>query len=329
MITGKPTVFVLTEKTYTVTASNTAGSTTINVKLKVIAPAPTLKYTSPRVILTHKTYAEIQAHSTGGNYSAITSCSVSPALPAGLVLNVMSCSIAGRPSVISYPGQNYTVTGSNSGGTATAHVWVTVQAIAPVEFLYSGGKHETFIVGTAIMPDEALINEWSDPIKVNTVTPALPAGLSFNAALGIVTGTPTEVTAKKDYVFTASNSGGGLTFTQTIEVIAAAPAGLKYDGGVQKMNFTLGQKVKEIPSLNAASLAGDASLKYSVSPALPEGLSIDATTGLITGIPTELDINGKTVTVTATDSGGSTTDELIIRVKAVCPKLNTSRRNSD
>ena len=54
---------------------------------------------------------------------------------------------------------------------------------------------------------------------------------------------------------------------------------------------------------------------YSVSPALPAGLTLNATTGAISGTPTSKAAEA-TYTITATNGGGSTTFELILAVNA-------------
>ena len=54
---------------------------------------------------------------------------------------------------------------------------------------------------------------------------------------------------------------------------------------------------------------------YSVSPALPPGLGIDAATGVISGTPTAVSAAG-TYTVTASNTGGSTAAEVAIGVQS-------------
>src|SRR5690606_38673634 len=51
-----------------------------------------------------------------------------------------------------------------------------------------------------------------------SVNPALPAGLTLNTTTGVISGTPTEPTAKATYVVTATNSGGSTTFDLEITV---------------------------------------------------------------------------------------------------------------
>ena len=56
-----------------------------------------------------------------------------------------------------------------------------------------------------------------------SISPALPAGLVLNAD-GSITGTPTVLSAAKDYVITATNAGGSSSTTVNIAVAIAAPA---------------------------------------------------------------------------------------------------------
>src|SRR5208337_815423 len=59
-----------------------------------------------------------------------------------------------------------------------------------------------------------------------SVSPALPAGLSLSTTTGIISGTPTAVTATASYTVTASNSAGSTPASLSITVKVAAPAGL-------------------------------------------------------------------------------------------------------
>jgi streptogramin lyase len=54
-----------------------------------------------------------------------------------------------------------------------------------------------------------------------TINVALPAGLSFDSSTGTITGTPTKITAAKNYVVTAYNTGG--SSRSTINIIVNSP----------------------------------------------------------------------------------------------------------
>jgi sugar lactone lactonase YvrE len=57
-----------------------------------------------------------------------------------------------------------------------------------------------------------------------SISPALPAGLTFNYTNGSITGTPTAITASTTYTITAYNTGGSSSTTLTFGVAATASA---------------------------------------------------------------------------------------------------------
>jgi hypothetical protein len=123
-ISGTPTA-VTAQTTYTVTASNSLGSTTATVQIAVNAPLPaptTLNY--PQATITAMVGQAITTDipSFVGTVSAFA---VSPALPAGLNLNSATGAISGTPTAVG-PQTTYTVTASNSGGSTATTVVITV-----------------------------------------------------------------------------------------------------------------------------------------------------------------------------------------------------------
>lgn len=73
---------------------------------------------------------------------------------------------------------------------------------------------------------------------------------------------------------------------------------------------------------NTPSIGGGAAVSYSVSPALPEGLGLDASTGVITGTPLTV-VAAASHIVTATNPAGSTTAALSIAVLEQAPPPTT------
>src|SRR5664279_3084070 len=59
-----------------------------------------------------------------------------------------------------------------------------------------------------------------------SASPALPAGLNLSSATGVISGTPTAVTASASYTITASSAGGSATAILTLVVIEAPVAQL-------------------------------------------------------------------------------------------------------
>jgi DNA-binding beta-propeller fold protein YncE len=158
--------------------------------------------------------------STGG---AVTSYSVSPALPAGLSLSTSTGIITGTSTAVTATA-SYTVTASNSAGSTTASLSITVNVAAPAGLTYTTGT-AVYTVGTPIAANAP--TSTGGAVTAYGVSPALPAGLSLDDDTGIITGTPTAITAKANYTVMASNLTGNATATLSITVNAAA-AGVQF-----------------------------------------------------------------------------------------------------
>ncbi len=180
---------------------------------------------------------------------------------------------------------------------------------APTAISYTAAA-AVYVRGVAIAPDSptssgGAVTSWS-------VTPALPAGLSFSTATGIVTGTPTVVAPAATYTVTATGSGGSTTTSLSITVNDQAPATFSYAGATAI--YVVGTPITPNPPINT----GGAVLSYSVSPTLPAGLTLSTTTGVMTGNPTTVSPTSR-YTVTAANSGGNATALLSITVNSATP----------
>ena len=145
-----------------------------------------------------------------------------------------------------------------------------------------------------------------------SVGTVLPAGLSLNTSTGIISGTPTAVTATASYAVTASNSAGSTTASLSITVNDQAPSALSYTKG------TAVYAIRAPITPNSPTSTGGAVTMYSVNPALPAGLSLSPSTGIISGTPATATATASYV-VTASNSGGSTTATLTITAAKVVP----------
>ncbi len=199
--------------------------------------------------------------------------------------------------------------GSSKGGGTTTQ---------PPSALSYTTATATYTKGTAITANSPTTG--GGPVASYNVSPALPAGLSLSTSTGVISGTPTAVTATTTYTVTASNSGGSTTETLNITVNDEAPSALSYSSSTA--DYTKGTAIAP----NSPSSSGGAPTSYSVSPALPAGLSLSASTGVISGTPSTLTAEAS-YTVTATNSGGTTTATLDITVSAAAPPLSADNIN--
>ncbi len=112
------------------TASGTSGNnrfdnvTIEGVSLALNAPPTNLSYTTPNNFTINTAITNLVPSVTGN----VTSYSISPALPTGLVLNPSTGIISGTPSALS-PSANYTVTASNTYGNTTFQISIAVSAV--------------------------------------------------------------------------------------------------------------------------------------------------------------------------------------------------------
>ena len=150
--------------------------------------------------------------STGGT---IASYSISPAAPAGLTFNTTTGLLSGTPTEIA-AATAYTITATNTSGTAQRTFTLTVGPVAPAFTISSASESKT--VNTAI--SGYTISSTGGTIASYSISPAAPAGLTFNTITGLLSGTPTEVAAATAYTITATNATSSTTQTFTLTITA-------------------------------------------------------------------------------------------------------------
>ena len=131
--------------------------------------------------------------------------------------------------------------------------------------------------GTAMTPDTPFVTAGGVPV---TYSATLPAGLTINSTNGIISGTPTTPLAAANYVVSATNAYGVGRDTLNITVLQT-PSNISYS--VNPAVYFRGTPI--IP--DTARVTGPVT-RYSISPALTQGLSMDTNTGIITGTATAI-----------------------------------------
>lgn len=177
-------------------------------------------------------------------------------------------------------------------------------ALPPSGLAYSANP-AVYFRGSAITPNTPSIS--GGAVASYSISPALSSGLSLSTNTGVISGTPTVTSPATTYAVTASNSGGSTTAILNIAVIETAPSALSYS--YNPAVYTQGTAITpNMPSSLGGIVSG-----YSISPDLPPGLSLNSSTGIISGTPTGISLTAS-YTITAWNGGGSTTISLSITV---------------
>ncbi len=297
VISGTPTV-AQQAVVYTFSADNwIAPSATYTMTITVSA-SPIISYSTPQLYVVGNAITPLMP--TVQN--AVSSWSISPALPTGLNFNTNTGAITGTPTT-ALTG-TFTISATNSFGTGTASVQIIVNA-PPASLTYIL-TNQNFTTGIAIPNSTPSINAGTGTVTY-TVSPNLPVGLTINPNTGIISGTPTVAVANANYTVTATSAYGSTT-TVINFATGIAPAALSYTAS---NIFTAGTS---ITALSPIVTAGSGTLAYNVSPNLPAGLTLNPSTGVISGTP----LSGSpaaTFTVTATSVFGSTSASFQVAVQ--------------
>jgi hypothetical protein len=175
---------------------------------------------------------------------------------------------------------------------------------APVNLTYSNNQ-ATYCQNVSIVSNQPS-TQGSVP-SVYSVSPALPQGLVLNMANGVISGTPSILSALSVFTIQASNACGSISHTLSIRV-TTPPTSLTYSQASPIIYCTNKPVTPNIPNV-----LGGIPDTFMVSPSLPSGLALNPTTGQISGTPS-LASAATNYTITAANACGQTTTTLNIAV---------------
>ena len=171
-------------------------------------------------------------------------------------------------------------------------------------------------ITTTSLKDATIGKSYSMSVKATGNKPItwtasnLPDGLSISTS-GKISGTPTTA-GSYSVKLTASSSTGTASVTLTLKVLNIAP----------KINVTKKTGAVDEAYSNTFTLKkGTGTITWSLSGNLPEGLSFDADTATLAGIPAEAWKDS--VTVTASNDAGTASKKFKLVIKATKPSTTT------
>ena len=182
-----------------------------------------------------------------------------------------TATLAGTPTVGSAGSYPLTFTAGNGVGSDATQNFTLVVNPAPA---FTSPNTTEFLVGT---PGAFVVTTKGDPTPVLTESGTLPGGVQFDAATGVLSGTPALGTGGQyPLTFTAAN-GVGKTAIQNFDLIIKGPPAVTSTTGVT------------FPVLVASSFTVTADgvpvTGLQESGALPSGVTFDSSTSVLSGTP--------------------------------------------
>ena len=250
---------------------------------------------------------------TGGN---VTTWAINASLPSGVSFGTNNGTIYGTPTEL-WTQTSYMVWANNSGGSSVAYLNITVVdelptlSYSPNSLVLIKDNQSTDLPLNATLTGPGTITSWE-------INATLPSGLNFGTSNGTVWGIPTVLqTTAAAYTIWANNSGGSSVAYLNITVVDEL-ANIAYNPS--SVTIVRGYTMANVSATNT----GGAVVSWTISPALPSGLSFD--NGTVHGRPM-VNMSATTYTVYANNSGGSATATLTLTINEPTPNIDYSPDN--
>ena len=150
-------------------------------------------------------------------------------------------------------------------------------------------------------------------------SPTLPDGLTIDTVTGVIAGTPSTTFPTTDFLIEARGSSESQFANVKIGIGEEPPLSLKYE--YSTLSFTK----QAAGSYSVVESEGGEVDNYSISPALPSGLTLDSS-GTISGSPDSASLG--LFTITASNTTGQTSTTLTISISDTAPQLTGYSNNS-
>ncbi|TDU70794.1 putative Ig domain-containing protein [Prosthecobacter fusiformis] len=295
---------------FTIQASDANGCT--GTRSYTLTPScPTLVISTTSLPAGSVGSAYNQTLSVTGGAAPYTWTVASGTLPGGLSLAASTGVISGTPTTGNGAGVSVTFRATDANGCAVTRL--IVMRVCPVISM-TPSSLPVPVVGSSYSQTVSA-SGGATPYVYTLSSGSLPAGLSLNSSSGVISGTATAVSTA-NFIVRATDANGCVG-DRAYSVSPSCPSLTVTPGSLPVA--TVGAAYNQ--TLTASG--GTASYAWAISSGtLPAGLSLNASTGAITGTPTTANGAGVSVTFRVTDANGCQ-GTAVLSVK-VCPVVTLS-----
>lgn len=293
VISGTPTDTSYTTRNITVQVTDAQGRTassgqTITYRDHPDMVASTLAYSWRTVA-----YSAAAAAANAASTHALTYSITAGTLPTGVTIDAGTGTISGTPTSTSYSSIALTVRATDPDGNFD-------EAVKTLPYADNLSASETTpnVLSGAAYTGSVTPTGGHSPYTYALQTGALPTGITLNASTGELSGSSTSVGSYAG-TFRVTDAGGRTADTAAFafDVTAALSISKSFADSTENASY----------SGSATASGGTAPYTYSVlSGALPTGLSLNASTGAVTGTPTTP--GTFTFVIRVTDNAAATAD---------------------
>ena len=198
-------------------------------------------------------------------------------LPAGMGMNPSTGTVSGTPTAPGTSIFKLMVTDSGDGSvgeTPTISVSVEDVPAISVEDLYTGRMNADFLAAPTVVRANGT-RTWS------VISGSLPPGLVLSSSGGTISGSATQVGQRDDIVLRVVDSQGASGQSE--------PFSIRIDPGITASIPTTSYAIRMGNALTLATPAATnvlGTVVWSANGALPAGMSISSSTGIVSGTPT-------------------------------------------
>jgi hypothetical protein len=258
--------------------------------IAVVAPTLTLSCQLPPAV----TGVAYSGACTGiGGITPLRYQTVAGALPLGLILNATTGAITGTP--VSPGTTSFVVQVADSSpiwqsATYSENSFVVTAGQLAISCALPSGKTGVYYSGTCSS------SGGTPPVTYSISAGNLPTGLTL-IPTGVINGSPVT-SGTNSFTVKATDTGSPVQVSQLNESLVIATGPLNVDCGFSGLKVSL-----PVSASACNAFGGNPPFKYSIiSGALPAGITLNSSTGMLTGVPTTAGTSSFTVQTTDSSS---------------------------